>query len=282
LEKDLRARLWPDIIAGDILFKMRCRTLPYEQVAGDTVETLEGCISEAVRRIESDTMDWGIYIKETAQKFMRIPVSGRDRPLIGVVGEIYVRCNAFANNHIVEDIEHLGGEAWLAPVSEWILYTSWMERYLSTKHKTGWMNSIGKSAKWKYLSGKEHKLYGFADAMLHDRKEPDIGEIIETARSLLPPDFAGESILTVGRAMHFKNDGADLVVNCVPFGCMHGNITETIFEQMREQIGIPVVTVYYDGMGDNSILSTYLHDIIARSKTKSSARKKGISPLPPP
>ena len=89
---------------------------------------------------------------------------------------------------------------------------------------------------------------------------------------MLPPDFAGESILTIGRAMLFKNDGADLVINCVPFGCMHGNITETIFEQKREQIGVPVVTVYYDGMGDNSILSTYLHEIIARKKRLNSSQ----------
>ena len=162
LDKKLRAKLWPNIIAGDILFKMRCRTLPYETVKGDTIETLEGCIAEAVSRIESDTMNWEGFLKEAAEKFMRIPMHKHERPLIGVVGEIYVRCNAFANNDIVESIEQLGGEAWLAPVTEWILYTSWMERYLNTKNKAGWVDSIGLAAKWKYLSGKEHRMYQYA------------------------------------------------------------------------------------------------------------------------
>ena len=42
--------------------------------------------------------------------------------MIGIVGEIYIRSNRFSNEDVVRQIEKLGGEAWVAPISEWLLY----------------------------------------------------------------------------------------------------------------------------------------------------------------
>ena len=43
-----------------------------------------------------------------------------ERPLIGMVGEIYVRSNVFSNENVIKKVEELGGEVWLAPFGEWI------------------------------------------------------------------------------------------------------------------------------------------------------------------
>ena len=48
---------------------------------------------------------------------VRIDRSGGRKPIVGVVGEIYVRSNRFCNNDIVALVERLGGEAWVAPVT---------------------------------------------------------------------------------------------------------------------------------------------------------------------
>ena len=48
------------------------------------------------------------------------------KPLIGIIGEIFVRSNKFSNEDIVRKIETHGGEAWLAPVEEWIYYVNHM------------------------------------------------------------------------------------------------------------------------------------------------------------
>lgn len=269
LETKLRGKLFESIVAGDIFFKMRCRIVPYEKTPGDTEETLERWIKEAVKHIERGSIKWDELLYDAMQDFMRIPIDKKPRPLVGVVGEIYVRCNAFANSRVIESIEELGGEAWLSPVSEWILYTSWLERYLASKNGSGLLNAIALAAKWKYLSRIEHRMYKAVEGNLHDRKEPTVDAIIKAVGQILPPDFEGESILTLGRAILFKNDGADLVINCVPFGCMHGNITHSIFEQMRENIGIPVVTMFYDGIEDNKILSAFLHEAKEKKKNLS-------------
>ena len=98
--------------------------------------------------------------------------------------------------------------------------------------------------------------------------EPSMEDILHEADHLLPVAFEGESILTLGRAILFGKRGADLVVNCAPFGCMHGNITTSIFEQMRETIGIPVVNTFYDGGTDNSLLGAFIHEAGQRKKDR--------------
>ena len=50
-----------------------------------------------------------------------IPTTGEGtKPIIGVLGEIYVRMTPFANGFLEEEIERLGGEVWIVPLSELI------------------------------------------------------------------------------------------------------------------------------------------------------------------
>ncbi|MFC2164536.1 acyl-CoA dehydratase activase [Acidobacteriota bacterium] len=268
LEQKLRGKLWESILAADILFKIRSKTFPYECNCGDTEEVLERSVRKAEKLIEANRINWDIFLREAMQEFMRIPVDKKPRPLVGVVGEIYVRCNAYANSRVIESIEKLGGEAWLSPLSEWILYTAWMERFLAGRNESSWREKLELAFKWRFLSRKEHVFYKNVRPLLYDRTEPSLDATIKAAQKLLPVDFEGESILTLGRAILFKANGADLVVNCSPFGCMHGNITSTLFEQIREDIEIPVLNFFYDGVEDNAILAAFLHQVAGNNKSK--------------
>ena len=61
------------------------------------------------------------------------------------------------------------------------------------------------------------------------------------------PEFAGEAILTIGRGIMFAKQGAAMIVNIAPFGCMHGTITVSIFQEIKSEYKIPVVSQFYDG-----------------------------------
>ena len=63
----------------------------------------------------------------------------------------------------------------------------------------------------------------------------------------LHPEFVGEAILTVGRAVMFAKQGASMIVNVSPFGCMHGTITDSIFQEIKNTHNIPIVSQFYDG-----------------------------------
>ena len=262
LSQKLRRRLFNYVVASDILLKLRCRTVPY---ARDPARALGVFVEEIAYLVK--TIDAG---GNFAQAFVRalerlgsLQVSGPQRPLVGIVGEIYVRSNAFTNAGVIDVVERYGGEAWLAPLSEWFLYTAHLHKWRSKKMHDGFLRRGVTDLKNRYMRGVEKKMYRLAARWMRDRHEPDIAQIVGSGLRLLPLDFEGESILTVGRAIEFIRAGAGLVVNCAPFGCMPGTITSALLQKVQTETGVPVVSIFYDGEGElNSILKVYLHQIL--------------------
>jgi predicted nucleotide-binding protein (sugar kinase/HSP70/actin superfamily) len=107
-----------------------------------------------------------------------------------------------------------------------------------------------------------------------------MGEILNEARNYLPLDFSGESVLTVGRTILFARQGAKMVINCAPFGCMPGTISTGIFGELQAKLGIPIVNQFYDGEGDlNKKIGTYLANISPEREEYHSPAKKQIEKM---
>ncbi|HSV95433.1 MAG TPA: acyl-CoA dehydratase activase [Spirochaetota bacterium] len=285
MPEGLRMYLWNIIISGDMLFKQICARRPYEREPGSVDRAAE----EALRRVEEAAGSKSDLIAATLaalDSISRVPVSLVEKPLVGVVGEIYVRCNPYCNNDLVRAIESFGGEAWLTPISEWILYTAWMERHSARRNRTGFWNRTVVGLKTAYLFHRYHKFERAMDAHLSHRREPTIEAMIDYGKRFLPVEFEGEAILTLGRAAAFADDGAALVVNCAPFGCMPGNITNALFQGDAARVGrvaehhgtdayprlheraetFPrLLTLFYDGESDvNRMVGVYLQNIAAK------------------
>jgi predicted nucleotide-binding protein (sugar kinase/HSP70/actin superfamily) len=115
---------WRAIVATDLLIKMLHQTRPYETVPGQT----DRVYREELRNIERAIEQGGDAVYDAIEKavdgFLAIPVTDRSKPVVGVVGEIYIRSNRFSNNDLVRKIEEFGGEAWLAPITEWVTYVN--------------------------------------------------------------------------------------------------------------------------------------------------------------
>ncbi|MBP1709541.1 MAG: CoA-substrate-specific enzyme activase, partial [Deltaproteobacteria bacterium] len=191
-----------------------------------------------------------------------IPVTEAKKPLVGIVGEIYVRTNNYANENVIAAIERGGGEAWLAPMHEWIIYTSYMQSWLARRHRFNVIERGESLLKNIYLFDSERTYYRLAGRFLGDRHEPEMEEIMKAAEEYLPLDFMGEAVLTVGRTILFARQGAKMVINCAPFGCMPGTITTGIFGELQARLGIPIVNQFYDGEGDlNKKIGSYLTNI---------------------
>lgn len=71
----------------------------------------------------------------------------------------------------------------------------------------------------------------------------------------------------MGRTIYFARQGAEMVVNCAPFGCMPGTIATAIFSQLQASLGIPILNQFYDGEGDlNKKIKSYLTNIPTESE----------------
>ena len=268
LENALRRRLWLALLASDVFFKTGCRLRPYEVQKGETdralAESLE-ILNAAFSERKGDLMG---AVKEGMDIMRRVTTQGPPKPLVGIVGEIFVRCNSFSNEDVVGTIEKLGGEAWLSPISEWILYTATSQKRNVKDQKLGMFAKMEAYLKNRFLHGDEHRFYEIAGELLADRHEPSIEKVMEEGERYIPYEFEGESVLTIGRAIMFAKQGAALVVNCGPFTCMHGSITDAIFQEVSEQADIPIVNMAYDGEGgQNRRLEVFFANRMAAKAT---------------
>ncbi|MBN1334392.1 MAG: hypothetical protein JXB39_00365 [Deltaproteobacteria bacterium] len=268
-----RRDMWTGLVLGDILFKMRCRVLPYERDPGAT----ESVFGEQVAILEA-ALERGEPLEPllaaARDAFLAIPRSGPPKPLVGIVGEIYVRLNRFTNQDVVRTIEAAGGEAWLAPLTEWVLYVAWTDSRGLGNAATGWRARVGAWLRNGFLSRDEARWMRIASPLLDDRHEPSVHDTVAAGLRWLPEDFPGESIVTVGRAIEFARSGASLVVNCAPFGCMPGALTSGILQAVEAETGVPMATMVYDGEGGgaNRRIATYLANLGPRPQLAAAAR----------
>jgi predicted CoA-substrate-specific enzyme activase len=259
LEEPIRRQIFKAMLVGDILMKAGCKVRPYELEEGETNYRLEREMAHLASVFEADG-DLAKGVGESVRRIASVPVTtGPRRPLVGIVGEVYVRNNVFANENVLRSVEKLGAEAWMAPLAEWVLFTSSMwnlrqnlDQKFSKQLVQGWV-------KWHWLRHWERKLYGAASPLLDDRHEPDLDAVLASAMTKMPDSIGGEAILTVGRAIEFVKQKAAMVVNVAPFSCMPGTITTALFRQVSAETGTPIVNLFYDGTGSqNRSLEVYL------------------------
>ncbi len=244
----LQLWLWKAVVLSDVVMKLRCRTRPYEVDPGRVDDIVDEGVAELAAALESGREPEPI-VRRLGRRLARVPMRDEVRPLVGVVGEIYVRCNKFCNQDVIGTIERAGGEAWLAPISEWILYTSWCETRVAGENvePLHWARA---KLKHRLLLADEHRYHDAAGPLLADRREPPVAEAVAAGERFVPVSFEGETILTIGRAIRFLEQGARMVVNCAPFTCMPGALTTGVLRQVQEELGAPVVSLFYDGTGD--------------------------------
>ncbi len=261
LEDDLRRDLWKAILVGDLLFKFYCRVAPFEKTRGETRRGFDSIVRDSAVTFRQGASLTRV-VEEAAARFSRIERESVNRPLVGIVGEIFVRCNAFSCDRVVEWILEAGAEPWLAPMSEWVLFTSFIHRYEARKTKNP-REMIGSYLGNSFLTRLEHQAYGAAGELLERRREPPTADMVEAGEKYFPVEFNSEAILSVGRASLFiDRDGADMIVNVSPFTCMPGTITGAVFRQMSTRKGIPIVNMYYDGtVGVNEKITTFLRNL---------------------
>jgi predicted nucleotide-binding protein (sugar kinase/HSP70/actin superfamily) len=250
---------WWSINAADILRKLLLKTRPYETQPGSTDRVYSRCLVRLCRTIErpSDSLkgkldDLVQVLTEIRDEFRKIPADySREKPLIGVVGEIFCRLNDFSNDHLIRVIERHGGEAWLANIAEWVWYTSFeRKRLLRLDGKRFSAEMLGTKIRDIVQARDEHRLYAPFKEDFYGYEEPEsTREILEYALPYLPYYGAlGEMLLSVGGSVYFYHKGADGVVDISPFTCMNGIVCEAVFPSVsRDHDGIPIRNFYFDG-----------------------------------
>ncbi|MFH1435667.1 MAG: hypothetical protein ABIJ56_08120 [Pseudomonadota bacterium] len=284
LPEGLRRYLWDVILCADLFTKLGCRLRPYEAEEG-SVDGMLGAQEAALMRALESRMDLLPVFRSAVKALEGVELKKTRKPLVGIVGEIYVRSNSFCNGKVIRAIERYGGEAWLSPISEWILYTS------ETAKRCAWAGTtinmfsspLDAAKLWlkdRFLHSVEHKFYKAADSILRDRHEPPIGEVIDAGERYIPVEFEGEAILTIGRAVKFIDQGAAMVVSANPFGCMPGTISAACLAEVQRATGVPIVNMFYDGEESiNDKLASFIGNLSTRLEARQAAARTSHAAL---
>ena len=178
--------------------------------------------------------------------FKSFPRREEQRPLIGVVGEIFVRSHKFSNENMVRKIEALGGEVWLAPVEEWLYYVNTIS-FRKALIKKRWSDMMNISLKRYFQKRIEHRYGRCFSGFLKTLEEPITREILDNASPYLHESFEGEAVLSLGKVIDLVKNGAAGIINAMPFGCMPGTIVTALLKSVSRECGIPCISIPYDG-----------------------------------
>jgi predicted nucleotide-binding protein (sugar kinase/HSP70/actin superfamily) len=119
-------RAWQGIVAYGILTKLLLQCRPYEKNKGETEALYEQYLQKIFEALKSKNGDFDTLLKNMRKDFENIPKYKDKKPLIGIVGEIFVRSHAFSNENLIKRLESLGVEVYLTPIEEWIHYVNKM------------------------------------------------------------------------------------------------------------------------------------------------------------
>ena len=227
-EKELVKRMALGIIFADPLAKMYLATVAREESPGASKALHLGYLSEMEAGIERADYHYLLgVLKKAVTDFNEVSIRERSVPRIGVVGEIFVKYNFFANDNIIEWLSSQGVEVALP-----YLQNFFIQRFVNEgfDQKAFFKRSLVDGIKTRlmdiYLS---HHLSQIDRVMQGFRlyREPfdlkDLAEITGEVVSLA--NQFGEGWLLTAEMIAMLKEGTGNIVCLQPFGCIANHIT---------------------------------------------------------
>jgi predicted CoA-substrate-specific enzyme activase len=267
LGADFRKLAWKGIVLVDTMQKVLRETRPYETSPGECDQVYETFLRRAEETIEArgDLVALG---REARRAFDAVATDRSERrPVIGLVGEVFVRCNQFTNHFMVRKIEQMGGEAILPPFEEWVNYIGW-SRVTDAKMDGLWRRLlVEKITDFVQRREKRRIMAPWRGSVRRFFDEASSDHVIGLGRRYLDPNVRGEPILSMGRCMEYVEAGCDGVVNLLPFNCMPGTIVNALLSRFQKDWDMPVLKVAYDGLHQGTELvriEAFMHQCLGR------------------
>jgi activator of 2-hydroxyglutaryl-CoA dehydratase/predicted nucleotide-binding protein (sugar kinase/HSP70/actin superfamily) len=185
-------------------------------------------------------------------------------PTVLVVGEVYVRGEAFANNFLIDKLEARGLRTRLAPLCEWIEYSDLINRREATAFRLGDRVSSAVQQRIQDLT------YRVVARPLGWPPRPRVGPVLEAVEPYLRTDLFGEAVLTVGGPLEeWRHGRIDAVVSVGPLECMPNKIAEAQLFHVAEREGLLALTLPVNGDSlDDEVLDNFAFEVHKRFRQK--------------
>ncbi len=261
--KTFRKNAWSGIVGLDILRRFLQERRPYELVKGESDKAYLKYREELSDSVSKGAKDIGEVLERAGKAFQSIEANYEKRkPVIAVVGEIFMRDNPFCSGHLIERLEALGAETLISPFGEWLHYSSY--RYWRDSVWKGDLKGLFKSkVQQVYQHYVAKQLTGKVGQYLTARKDLEIDEILNLCSPYIHKDYDGDPPIALGSAAGLVEMNISGVANILPFTCMPGTIICAVSNDFKkDHHNIPWLNYAYDGQEDSSIetrLQAFMH-----------------------
>lgn len=293
--RDLRKVSYFSLVIGDILDRLLWRIRPYEKEPGltdDFIESSMHLMEETLERLGPAKNFNKILdkLEEVIEEGKRIIDPGVvPKPLIGIVGEIYLRTHVHANQDVIRVLEGFGAEVVNASIAEWVNYTSYDGLRIA---KTGFRLSlrqfrlgpmkkylkdiIGFGGDLFYQEFRQKKVYKRVSPLIDLAEDHSVGHLekILMEEDLLDFDVGTEACLSIPGIIEYAREGYNGVVNVYPFTCLPSTITSAVVGPLMNELGVPYLDTPYDSStqpGREAAIRTFMYQ--ANQHFKRNGRK---------
>lgn len=289
---DFRKTGYLSIIIADILDRLLWRVRPYEREEGLTDDLIEKAMFRMADLFEvhgagkeHEKILAGLDEIVRAAAALIDPGVPR-KPLVGIVGEIYLRTHVPSNQNIIRLLEKYGAEVVNASVAEWINYISYtrkreaglairldLRQFRVTRLKKYIKKMMGQGLNLYYQQMKQDKIYQRVQKHVDIAGDHRIGHLDEKlARTdLFSFDVGTEACLSISGIMEYVEGGFNGVVNVYPFTCMPSTVTSAVIRPVVNRLKVPYLDTAYDGTfqpGREAAIRTFMYQVHQHAKQK--------------
>jgi len=226
--RELVKRLALGVVFGEALARMYYATAAYEVNPGDALQIQKRYMTDMEPLfVEGKFKCFIEMLKCAVRDFNRVKTHNKMAPVIGVVGEIFVKYNSFANSHIVEWLMQQGVEVVIPPLPAFFTQRFANEEfnqrvYLKRSLKDMISNRISERYANYYLLQVEKVMGDFN----YYRKNRGIKTLaLSASRATSLANQAGEGWLLTGEMIAMLESGISNIICLQPFGCLANHIT---------------------------------------------------------
>ena len=280
---DLKKVAYFSFVVADLLDRLLWKIRPYEKEAGmadafveKAMETMEHAFERFALHKEFDRI---------LDRLQEIVQQGKEvvdpafppKPLIGVVGEIFLRMHAHANQDLIRLLEKYGAEVVNASMAEWVNYVSYdgfrgakAEFLLHLKKgRFGPMmahlkDMLGFRMDLFYQEYRQKQAYKRVQKVMDLPDDHRIGHLEDILKKdgRYSFDIATEASLSIASIIACARAGYNGMVNVYPFTCMPGTTTAAVVKPHMGELGIPFLDAPYDSAiqpGREAAVRTFMY-----------------------
>jgi predicted nucleotide-binding protein (sugar kinase/HSP70/actin superfamily) len=292
MSPDFQVRAIVGYAASDLLMAALHDVRPCEREQGISQQIYDRYFNELIELLSSSTTSsllsalgelpngmFGIFdlMSRAANDFSLAKDFSKRLPTVSMVGEIYVRQEPYANNFIVKKLEERGLRVIVAPFTEWLEYTTFLEiRRFSEDCNYDGDHLLKARFSSEVEIGVINRVYNIFARSLGWGTRTSVADVIKASSPYINSELQCETVLTLGGPIHEDEHRViDGVISVGPHECMPNKIAEAQYFHVGEEKDLISLTLSMNGDPvDLEILDRFAFEVKERFAKKKQKKSK--------